>query len=620
VPEVQALPTSGTAVAGDGDPVTWYYGERHRLDSLKLLFKDHSLTEKQQMEIYLDIAGTYHSFDQDSAIVYAEQCIVLAQKLGDDEALMAVSVTLGLGYTFKGDYDAALAVFNQIMDIAVKREDKRRQTHMLSMIGFVHANWGKFYTAIDYFLKYLPVCEREGELQNYVGVLTNISELYRQLGNTDIAMQYLKQAEEKSAGLEEGRYNWRMPQVYNEYATIYLDQGDYDGALLYALRADSINPESGTINRVHTKKLLATIYLHRDDTERALYYAKESCKHADVLQDVVLYAGARKMLSAVYLAQKRYQEAETEAFKAWEADSTNIAESRYIVENIVLANIYMGNMGKAASWHKKYVEMNAQYTAKSFQTTVSDLAISYETEKKELRIESLEKERQLYSWLGIAGCLLLVAMGIVLLQIIRNARKQQRLIAAQAVEAGEIGERVRIAEDLHDRLGGSLSAVKIGLTKAESMQNINDKIDECIREVREITNNIMPRSLRLFGLKGALEDLSRQFVNVQFHFFGEDSRLKYNLEYAIYCCTKELVNNALKHSGASDVNVQLIQDKKLVTLTVEDNGCGFDERTVVKGDGLQNIRNRVASCRGKIDIVSSPGKGTETVIELKVES
>jgi len=68
------------------------------------------------------------------------------------------------------------------------------------------------------------------------------------------------------------------------------------------------------------------------------------------------------------------------------------------------------------------------------------------------------------------------------------------------------------------------------------------------------------------------------------------------------------------------VNLQLVQEEKYVMLTVSDDGCGFNEKAVKKGFGLKSIRNRVASCNGKIDIVTSPGMGTETTIELRVES
>jgi signal transduction histidine kinase len=81
-----------------------------------------------------------------------------------------------------------------------------------------------------------------------------------------------------------------------------------------------------------------------------------------------------------------------------------------------------------------------------------------------------------------------------------------------------------------------------------------------------------------------------------------------------------LVNNALKYANASSIFVQLVQDDGCILLTVKDNGCGFDtEKVAQTGMGLENIRARVAACKGKLNIYSSPGKGTEINVELKIE-
>ena len=308
------------------------------------------------------------------------------------------------------------------------------------------------------------------------------------------------------------------------------------------------------------------------------------------------------------------------ALKVWAVDSTSLSEGVYAAYNLAIANIHLGNKEKAEYYVLHYQEIVFMENEKQMRESITEMEVKYETEKKEMRIASLEKERRLYLWLIISAGLLLVALVIMLLLTIKNARKQRRLVAAEALQEGEIGERARIAKDLHDRLGGSLTAVKIGLKNAESLQNIDAKIDTCMKELRDITNNIMPRSLQKFGMKGALEDFGAEFPNLRFHFFGEDKRISLNQEYVVYCCARELVNNALKHSGATSINMQLIQSRKHVSLTVQDNGCGFDEKTVVKGDGLLNIRNRVDTCKGKTDIYTAPGKGTETVIELRVES
>ena len=93
----------------------------------------------------------------------------------------------------------------------------------------------------------------------------------------------------------------------------------------------------------------------------------------------------------------------------------------------------------------------------------------------------------------------------------------------------------------------------------------------------------MPVSLQKHGLKGAFEDFCIDVPNLYFHFFGEAKRTNINQEYALHCCARELVSNALKHSSATNINLQLVQSKKYTSLTVQDNGCGFDEISVKKG-------------------------------------
>jgi signal transduction histidine kinase len=128
----------------------------------------------------------------------------------------------------------------------------------------------------------------------------------------------------------------------------------------------------------------------------------------------------------------------------------------------------------------------------------------------------------------------------------------------------------------------------------------------------------MPISLQL-GLKTALDDFSAQFPNVRFHFFGKEKRIDERIEFVVYCCANELVNNSVQQSGAQNIDIQLVQGDDYITFTVEDDGCGFDDNSATKGMGLKSIRDRVASCGGKMDVVTSQGKGTETTIEIKIK-
>jgi signal transduction histidine kinase len=325
------------------------------------------------------------------------------------------------------------------------------------------------------------------------------------------------------------------------------------------------------------------------------------------------------VMSDIYREMKDYTECVRTGLRVWAFDSVSYDVAMPAAKTLSVAYIHLGEKDRAEYFVRKYYDLSAEGNAKSLHENLSEMEVKYETEKKEMRIASLEKEKQLYIWLGAAGLLLAVTLVIALWQTGRNSRKEKQLIAAHSLLNGEMRERTRLAKDLHDRLGGNLSAAKIELANsAETLQNVSDKLDCCIEEIRRVAHNLMPVSLQS-GIKTALEDYAAKFPGVQFHYFGEDKHLNRDVEYIIYCCAAELVNNSLKHSGAGNIDVQLVQGKDYVALTVEDDGCGFDEKSAGKGAGLKNIRDRVVSCGGKMDVVTSPEKGTETTVEIKIK-
>jgi signal transduction histidine kinase len=127
----------------------------------------------------------------------------------------------------------------------------------------------------------------------------------------------------------------------------------------------------------------------------------------------------------------------------------------------------------------------------------------------------------------------------------------------------------------------------------------------------------MPESLMRYGLKVSLEDFCHAIPGAHFQYLGEDPRLDNRLEVLIYRCAYELVNNAVKHARATNINVQLMIDSGIVSLTVHDDGIGFDPQTVNMGIGLENIRSRIAMYNGKMNLHSAPDTGTEISIEIE---
>jgi signal transduction histidine kinase len=144
-------------------------------------------------------------------------------------------------------------------------------------------------------------------------------------------------------------------------------------------------------------------------------------------------------------------------------------------------------------------------------------------------------------------------------------------------------------------------------------------LDESISELRRVAHHMMPESLMRYGLKASLTDFCHSIPSVEFHYFGNDQRLDSKLEIAIYRAAHELINNALKHAEATQINVQLIQEDDRISLIIHDNGKGFDPATTTKGMGLENIRNRIAAYNGSFVVDSTVGKGTEINVEIKLE-
>jgi signal transduction histidine kinase len=350
-------------------------------------------------------------------------------------------------------------------------------------------------------------------------------------------------------------------------------------------------------------------------------------------------------LSDCYLAQGKYAEAEKTALQALAtADTAGNTFTPRLYEIIAQANIQTGNKTKAAEYFKKTTNAIRNYSNESFQSSLSNMEVKYQTEKKESKIADLEKEKRFMTGLGIAGgiVLLLVSVTSILLwrltvrkkqmaeQQVNQLEQEKKLTATQSVLDGETYDRTRLARDLQDGLGSMLTTAKLNLAEMkkenETPDNAFDEyfnktanaLTESIHEIRRMVHHLMPHSLARYGLKTAVKDFCKSIENsdVSFDYFGEEKRIDPLLETVVYRSIHELVNNALKHAGASEIWVQIMQEPDRIAFSVHDNGCGFDTSAETKGAGLQNIKNLITSFGGKIEIDSKKGEGTEVTGEL----
>jgi two-component system, sensor histidine kinase LadS len=188
-------------------------------------------------------------------------------------------------------------------------------------------------------------------------------------------------------------------------------------------------------------------------------------------------------------------------------------------------------------------------------------------------------------------------------------------------------ELQRLSSLLHDSVGARLSAMLLALengtghSKDDKIKNTLVGLYEVANEVRHFSHNLSPILLQQKGIGKALQ----QFVDginksgtlfIQFELIGSQQTASFRYELLIHNITHELIQNILKHSHASEAIVQVMLEEGLVSIFAEDNGCGFDENLIKEGLGFAQIRQLVNFVAGRLDINSSPNKGTQISIEF----
>jgi two-component system NarL family sensor kinase len=283
---------------------------------------------------------------------------------------------------------------------------------------------------------------------------------------------------------------------------------------------------------------------------------------------------------------------------------------------------------------------------------IEELKAKFENDKKEQKLALANKENALKDLelrrknfliaLGFGLVVLVILLGILLYnryKIKKEAelfatRANQKEQTAKSVIDAEERERKRIAGDLHDGIGQMLSAAKMNLSalheeihfdreeQSTFFNRTQDIIDECCREVRTLSHQMMPNVL----LKNGLSSAVREFVNkidsprlkVNLHTHGLNERLEETIEIVLYRIIQECVNNVIKHSAANSLDIQIIKDETEISVTIEDNGKGFNmaNQENFEGIGLKNIKTRVEYLNGSVNFDSSEGRGTHIHVEI----
>lgn len=250
-------------------------------------------------------------------------------------------------------------------------------------------------------------------------------------------------------------------------------------------------------------------------------------------------------------------------------------------------------------------------------------------EENEVRAREQSRDRVFF-----AICLALSIILVVL--FVGRLKKQHRIDVMQGAIDAEARERHKIADQLHDEVGGLLSLATLNLSATlengradrgaeEKLQKTQDVLFTVSTTIRELSHRLTPLSIERYGFKRAVEDMV-ETVNVSRKLlvravivgFEDGSRYAPGFLNDVYRMLQELLHNILKHAGAERAFLELVEHERDLSILVEDDGVGIDEVKAVKGKGLETVRSKIAYLNGRVEIGSKKEGGTLIVIELPI--
>ena len=246
-----------------------------------------------------------------------------------------------------------------------------------------------------------------------------------------------------------------------------------------------------------------------------------------------------------------------------------------------------------------------------------------------------------FSWLGVVISICM-SIGVMyahkLIRYIDRLNRQRQLMQKRiltAVLRTEEKSRSQFSKELHDGLGPLLSSARMSLSalarderspeQKEIIDNTTYVIDEAIRSLREISNNLSPHVLNDFGLARGVQNFidksaAMHDVKIRFTTNLRSERFDTDVEVILYRVICELINNSLKHAACSSINLSLSQNGTELALDYTDDGRGFNPQAMMDcGMGLSNISSRINSLGGVFDIASAKGRGMRAAIRVNTQ-
>ncbi|RLD41728.1 MAG: hypothetical protein DRI86_12905 [Bacteroidetes bacterium] len=601
----------------------------------------------------------------DKAIQVYDTAIVLAKKYEFNDILIKIYINLGIVYTQKGEYDEADYYYSKVLnDFEISLNQK---SVLYNNMGLMYSAKGDYLESMEYHQKALANRELMHDSLGAASSIMNIANIHFYQKNYSKAITYYKNA---ASVFDKKHYSYGSGQCYHNLGTIYEKIDSLEKAEFFLRKALNLESAKTKRGRAKTLNMLGLVSMKEKkftDAEKffieSLNIRRKVKSKSQIIPTLNNLADLYNQMGMPNKANKYNIEA-IELSK--ESGSREFEKEAFFTYSQSLELI--GNYKKSLFYYKEYSELKDSLLDKEKYSRIQELEIKYnsalqerklEQQKAELIQKDLEsnrkdaiiKKEQIQKYAVGSIAFLILAILLIELRNLRNKRKTALLLVEKNEElnnqriaelikkhqlesaknslTAQEKERNRIAQELHDGIGGSLAAIKLYVDslrksyKIDELNLVHDNINKTYEEVRTLSHNLTPPEFEF----ASITDIVKAYINqISAHSKTEIilsaipqtgwNDLDESVQINIYRVAQELINNILKHAKASRIEFNLELIGGVIHILVRDNGVGFDTSKRINGIGLKNIQSRVEEFNGDFSIKSVLGKGTTVVIKI----
>jgi signal transduction histidine kinase len=552
---------------------------------------DEELGDKLDLAFSYNNLGLFyqHQEKEEEAIDYFRKANMLCREIGHKECIAGTNSNIATLYKTQGNYQQSLNYHLGSLDVFREIENRGAIAGELNNVGLMYHLLGQDSSALLYLLQAMNVHEELGDVHGKATALLNMGEVYTSLGQHDEARKHLESAIQLSS-----RIDAKENITASYLSLIQLDSitGNYQQALehfrKYTLFKDSMLNEKGlqSIAELESK-----------------YETEKKDREIDRLENERSVQELQYELQAQSLNQIRSEKERLYAENLLSLKQIDLFDKERQLKNLRI--------------EKDSAELIAR-RAENRQSEAQVVLLDQQNEIKDLR---LKEKTQLQYYMAIAFILLTILGGFAYAHYFTKQKLKLQML------------RNKIASDLHDDVGSTLSSISIFSEMAQkqskevipALQTIGESSRKMLDAMADIVWTINPENdqfekilLRMRNF--AYDLLGAKKIDFEFKAHGDTSNLKLPMEVRknLFLIFKEATNNMVKYSEANKAAYSIKNENDHLVMQIRDNGKGFDVSKTPAGNGLKNMRKRAEEIGGILSIDSLPGNGTTILFRVAV--